>query len=212
MSKEDSSDSVSRRAALKIIAGSAGAAVRLPALGTATRPGAAAACQQSPAARSAASGAAKFFTAAEMQTLGSLSETIIPADEHSPGAQAARVNEYIDEIISDANERTKNLWREGIAGVDAMAKSQGGKAFAECTAEQQIALLETISRNEERPVSLEEKFFVALKRAAVDGYYTSSIGIHQELEYQGNTALAEFKGCTHPEHRSLPREEVPRKD
>jgi hypothetical protein len=36
----------------------------------------------------------------------------------------------------------------------------------------------------------------------IDGYYTSKIGIHQELEYQGNTALAEFEGCTHPEHQA----------
>jgi hypothetical protein len=36
----------------------------------------------------------------------------------------------------------------------------------------------------------------------VDGYYTSSIGIHQELRYQGNAYLKEFIGCTHPEHRS----------
>ncbi len=35
----------------------------------------------------------------------------------------------------------------------------------------------------------------------IDGYYTSAIGIHKELEYKGNTALAEFPGCTHPEHQ-----------
>jgi hypothetical protein len=36
----------------------------------------------------------------------------------------------------------------------------------------------------------------------IDGYYTSEIGIKQELKYKGNTYLKEFKGCTHPEHQS----------
>ncbi len=36
----------------------------------------------------------------------------------------------------------------------------------------------------------------------VDGYYTSKIGIHQDLEYKGNTAISEFPGCTHAEHQA----------
>ena len=40
-----------------------------------------------------------------------------------------------------------------------------------------------------------------VQQTTIDGYYTSAIGIHQDLEYQGNTALAEFPGCTHPEHK-----------
>jgi hypothetical protein len=30
----------------------------------------------------------------------------------------------------------------------------------------------------------------------VNGYYSSEIGIHQDLEYQGNTYVAEFPECT----------------
>jgi len=36
---------------------------------------------------------------------------------------------------------------------------------------------------------------MAVKRATIEGYYTSAIGIHQGLQYQGNTALSEFPGC-----------------
>ena len=57
-----------------------------------------------------------------------------------------------------------------------------------------------ISKNEKSPQSLEERFFRAIKNLTIDGYYTSKIGIHQELQYKGNTYLKEFKGCTHPEH------------
>jgi hypothetical protein len=33
-----------------------------------------------------------------------------------------------------------------------------------------------------------------------DGYYTSRVGLVDELGYKGNTVLAAFPECTHPEH------------
>ena len=49
------------------------------------------------------------------------------------------------------------------------------------------------------------KFFEsedAVKRATVDGYYMSKIGIHKELDYQGNAVLLDFEGSQHEEHKS----------
>jgi hypothetical protein len=45
-------------------------------------------------------------------------------------------------------------------------------------------------------------FCKLLKGLTVDGYYTSKEGLTQELGWHGNTFLAEFEGCTHPEHQS----------
>src|SRR2546426_3815411 len=197
MSEGPPKENVSRRAALKIIAGSAGAAINLPILegSTAARP--AHLCRVAAPAARAAMSAPKFFTPQEIQTLAALSETIIPADEHSPGARAARVFEYIDEIISDANEATKSLWRQGLAAVDRMAEAQNGKKFADCTPGQQTALLERVSANEENPATPEETFFVAGKKAATDGDHTSGSGNHQELQSEGNTAPAGVEGGSH---------------
>ena len=200
----ESQDNVSRRKALKIIVGSAGAAVSLPVLGESGPPTSMAACHITPRAQAAAPSAIrtpKFFNEGQVKTLEALSETIIPTDDHSPGAKAARVWEYIDEIIADSDQSSKSLWTQGLSAVDTLAERAYQKKFAGCAPEQQIALLEKISQNEEHPATLEERFFVAAKRATIDGYYTSAIGIHQDLEYQGNTALAEFPGCTHPEHK-----------
>ncbi len=36
----------------------------------------------------------------------------------------------------------------------------------------------------------------------INGYYTSAIGIQQDLQYVGNDFLPEFPGCTHPEHQA----------
>jgi Gluconate 2-dehydrogenase subunit 3 len=86
--------------------------------------------------------------------------------------------------------------------VDKKSQDQYQAAFNKATGEQQVALLTEISKNEMKPQTLEERFFKAIKNVTIDGYYTSKIGIHQELQYKGNTYLKEFKGCTHPEHQS----------
>jgi hypothetical protein len=202
---------LSRRALLKIITGSAGAAVSLPELGGAATPpevcpGLPISSGQVPAgAPSAASGLSdfspKFFNSQQLQTLAAVSDLIIPDDEHSPGARAARVYEYLDTVVSESTSKTKQLWADGLAALDATTKIGYGKAFVDCTAAQQVALLDRISKNEDHPATTEEQFFVAVKRATIAGYYTCEIGIHQELEYQGNTALADFPGCQHPDHR-----------
>jgi hypothetical protein len=44
------------------------------------------------------------------------------------------------------------------------------------------------------------RFFRLVKNLTADGYYTSRVGLLQELGYSGNTALARFPACTVPEH------------
>lgn len=197
-SHQESKEHVTRRSALKIIAGSAGAAVSLPFLNNAAAEGGKAFAQEAVLARiplSPASFSPKFFNAEQIQTVATLSELIIPADEHSPGARAAGVYEYIDTVVGESGQR--EFWTQGLAAMDRAAEAEHGRKFTGCTCEEQVTLLEKISQNEEHPSTLEERFFVAFKRATIDGYYTSKIGIHKELEYQGNAAQADFEGCRH---------------
>jgi hypothetical protein len=56
------------------------------------------------------------------------------------------------------------------------------------------ALLQKIAGSESQPETPEARFFVKLKSRVVQAYYTSEIGIKQELEYKGNTYLGEFSG------------------
>ena len=143
----------------------------------------------------------KFFTEEENKTIIEMSERIIPADDHSPGAKAAAVNEYIDLVVSESPAATKQTWREGLAAINKMSQDKFGKSFADSSAQQQIQLLTDISKNERSPQTVEERFFRTIKFATADGYYTSEIGIHKELHYKGNSFLKEFTGCTHPEHQ-----------
>ncbi len=201
---EDNSN-VSRRDALKGLAIGLGTAGSLPVL---QNTGLAQSHQghaghTAPAAQGAATrpAAPKFFNASQMALISTLSELIIPTDDHSPGAIAAEVPAFIDLMVSESPAETKKLWTDGLAAVEKMSGDRNQQGFNAATPAQQVALLTEISRNEMKPQTLEERFFKTLKSLTIDGYYTSKIGIHQELKYKGNTYLKEFKGCTHPEHQ-----------
>src|ERR1700682_2216385 len=194
---------ISRRAALKVIAVGVGTASTLPilethALGQHMHPD----MQKgrAPGALVPAVKGARFFNPHEMETIAAISDLIIPTDEHSPGARAAGVSGFIDLMVNESPNEIKALWRDGLAAVDRMCELQFSAAFNRAGQEHQISLLKTISRNERRPKTIEERFFVAIKSLTVDAYYTSPIGIHQDLQYKGNAVLKEFVGCTHKEH------------
>ncbi len=199
--KAEDKNNVTRRDALK---GIAGIGASLPVLNTNLLAHDHQHGQHGTAAKAAekkAPAKAKFFNPAQMALIATISELIIPTDEHSKGAIAAEVPEFIDLMISEASAESKKQWTDGLAAVDAMSKSKNGAEFNKATQEQQIALLTEISKNEAKPSTTEERFFKAIKNMTIDGYYTSRIGIHDELQYKGNTYLKEFKGCTHPEHQ-----------
>ncbi|MCM3871062.1 MAG: gluconate 2-dehydrogenase subunit 3 family protein, partial [Pyrinomonadaceae bacterium] len=106
-----------------------------------------------------------------------------------------------DLMVSESSNEVRALWRDGLAAVDRMSVAQFSAPFNQASQERQISLLKAISRNERRPNTIEERFFVAIKSLTVDGYYTSPIGIHQDLRYKGNAYLKDFVGCSHPEHK-----------
>ena len=65
------------------------------------------------------------------------------------------------------------------------------KAFAP---ELRLAVLTRMAKNEGDPKVPEERFFGELKRATATAYYSSKVGIHDEIQYKGNTLLNEFVG------------------
>ena len=142
----------------------------------------------------------EFFSASEFGMLDSLTEVILPGDDHSPGARAARVARYIDVIAADATANTQERWRSGLKAVSALAEGRFGQSFAQCDADEQDQIVGEISRNEDSPRNEAERFFNLLKRSTINGYYTSQVGIDEDLGYRGNTAIDEFPGCTHEEH------------
>lgn len=142
----------------------------------------------------------EFFSRSDLDLLDSLAEVILPADDHSPGARAARVARYIDVVAADGTREAQQRWLSGLDAVSSLAEERFGRGFAECDTAQQDELVAELARREDSPQTSADRFFVLMKRATIDGYYTSKVGIDQELRYRGNTAIDEFPGCTHDQH------------
>jgi hypothetical protein len=126
-------------------------------------------------------------------------KTIIPADSHSGGAKAAKVADYIEQRIRESvDEQQKALWREGLRLMESMSQHYNGKSFVNSSTEEKIAVVKVLSDNAQLTELPEVQFFHELKSLTVRGYYTSKIGIHDDLEYKGNRILMEFVGCGDP--------------
>lgn len=144
--------------------------------------------------------APEFFSASQLDLVDALSELILPSDDHSPGAQAAKVARYIDVMVADGSSELQASWKSGLESVSELAKQRFERDFMNCDASQRDAIVAEMANNEDAPRNTAERFFTRLKQMTIDGYYTSEIGIHQDLGYQGNTAVDEFPGCTHEAH------------
>ena len=188
-------DDLTRRDALRTIAaGAAAALMTTPAAGATVAPG-------TPSLGAASASAPGFFTPRELELVGLLVERIIPTDEHSPGARAAGVPERVDAVLRTASAKDQALWREGLAALEALCRERFARSLPEAGETEQDALLAALAEREARPGTPTERFFVALKSQTVDAYYTSKIGLQDELQYRGNTYLADFPGCTHEKHK-----------
>ena len=76
---------------------------------------------QSPASATSTAGRT-FFTPDELALVDELSELIIPTDDHSPGARAAKVAAYIDGQLAEAwEEKDRTEWREGLRVVERLS-------------------------------------------------------------------------------------------
>jgi hypothetical protein len=123
---------------------------------------------------------------AEFALLDELAERIIPKTD-TPGAAEAGVARIIDSTLA-ANPQKLKRWRETLAWF-----AQNGANPAS-----RLALLERISKEQGTDGA---RHFESLKSETIDVYYSTMEGLKQELGWNANTFLSEFKGCTHPEHK-----------
>jgi hypothetical protein len=126
-----------------------------------------------------------------------LSERIIPRSD-TPGAKDAGVALLIDKAIV-AKPALGPHYRAGLADLNALSQTSYSKDFTALSEEQQITLLTPLSLEENSPLG---QFFALVKDMTIDAYYKTEIGLKQELGWHGNTYLASFPGCDHPEHQT----------
>jgi len=139
---------------------------------------------------------ARFFTPEQHAMVDELTETILPEDSRCGGAKAARVTDFIDKTLRETqDEEQKRTWREGLPLVDSMSRHYNGKSFVDASPEERVAILTVLSDNDRMTDLPEVRFFKDLKHLTIIGYYTSKVGIHDDLQYKGNRVLQEYTGC-----------------
>ena len=145
----------------------------------------------------------RTLDAHQNDTVLAMIDQIIPATE-TPGAKGARVNEFIDIILTQwANDSERQMFLHGLADVDKQSNTLFAKDFAAASAEQQLTLLRSLDEAaaviralnaekqpppfwepEGRDLQMQDDFFTVFKRMTLHGYYTSEIGFSQELKLQ----------------------------
>lgn len=131
-----------------------------------------------------------FFNAAQFRVISRITDLIIPATD-TPGAVGAGVPIYVDTVIGKNKAQQKLV----VDGLDWLSE----KNFIDLQEDGQLAILHSLCEASDAG-DLKERhvqFFHLLKNMTADGYYTSQIGLMQELGYSGNTAMAAFPACMH---------------
>jgi hypothetical protein len=181
-----------RRAVLKIIGG-IGATCAYPYAGDELYAQTPAHTHPAPAPQNAA----HFLNEADFRAVSRIADLIIPAT-NTPAASGAGVPAYIDTVISRDPDQ-QQLVADGLRWLDAEATRTSSKKFMDLPESAQIKILELLCEAADAGSSLARnvQFFALIKKLTADGYYTSKIGLIDELGYNGNTVLANFTGCVH---------------
>ena len=149
----------------------------------------------------AAAWAPAVLSERQLATVGVIAELIIPATD-TPGARAAQVDRFIDGVLATSALPDRTRLLDGLAWLDRRSQSLFQRDFVDATANQQTDLLTRLSAEgaaQEEAAGVE--LFTAMKTLTIAGYYSTEIGLRQELGDDGRMMLARFEGCTHPEHQ-----------
>jgi gluconate 2-dehydrogenase gamma chain len=186
---------ITRRDALRIVTSApfAAALVWTPAEARQAHEHAGAARAQ--AAKSATPFKPKFFTAHELATVTVLVDLIIPRDERSGSATDAGVPQFRDFMMIDQPQRQIAM-RGGLALVDRLSEDRVGKRFVNGSDQQRRQVLDEIAytSNPDPGLSHAIAFFSSFRDLTASGFWSTKMGV-QDLQYQGNTFVAEWEGC-----------------
>jgi gluconate 2-dehydrogenase gamma chain len=138
----------------------------------------------------------KYFTAEEGGLVEAIVERIIPKTD-TPGAKDAGVHTFIDQMMADFfQEKDKAAFKDGLAKVEAEAKSAHGKSFVSLTPEKQDEVLAKFDKEAYDPGRKNDDpphFFRNMKELTVLGFCTSEAGATEFLKY--DPVPGAYRGC-----------------
>jgi Gluconate 2-dehydrogenase subunit 3 len=145
-----------------------------------------------------------FLHTQQNETLVALAESIVP------GSTRAKVNQFVDLLLSVDLRGNQRRFVESLAAFDAEAEKRFAKGFASLDEVQKNTLLTDASAETENAKASQaheakkqttlHDHFQNLKGWVSGAYYSSEIGM-RELGWTGDYAFEAFPGCQHPEGR-----------
>jgi gluconate 2-dehydrogenase gamma chain len=169
-----------------------------------------------------------FLTQPEAAFLAAVAEVMIPADANGPGGVEAGVVTFIDRQLAGAwgngarmylggpwAEGTPQqgyqlpltparLFRAGMSDVDALARADGGRSFAQLPVERRDAILTALDKGGRDLATVPGKVFLeTLRTSMVEGYFA-------DPAYGGNRAMAGWRMVGFPGARGAYVDEIER--
>jgi gluconate 2-dehydrogenase gamma chain len=141
----------------------------------------------------------RFLTVAEARTLAAICDQLIPPD-HAPGAEWARVVNFIDIQLCGPFLHLQRTYRQGLVSLDRSSRAQFGQPFASLAPDQQIFFLRSMESNQLSPAGWSDiapaTFFELLLDHTMQGYYG-------DPRHGGNRDHASWKmvGLSYPQVR-----------
>lgn len=124
--------------------------------------------------------AGRTLSAAQLTLLNELAETIIPATPNSPGAKAANLAGFMQEIVRDYySDAEFATFAKAIDGVTQAAQQRfGGRDFLALNPTERFELLMAFEKTKPAP-----DWYRMVKQLTVWGYFSSEIGSTQALAH-----------------------------
>jgi hypothetical protein len=152
--------------------------------------------------------ALKVLNAHQDATVSAAADLLLPGT-NTPGAKAARVNEFIDHILADwYSDEDRTIFLKGLADMDARTQKLFSKDFVSANADQQAEIFRALG--EEMAAALigvaaaaagyrgsapepADNFYAMFRELTLTGYFTSEIGMTQQLHEV--IVPGRFDGC-----------------
>jgi hypothetical protein len=135
---------------------------------------------------------------------------VVLAERIVPGSDKARVNRFVDLVLSVDSEKNQKNFVEALAAFEAESGKRFGKHLSALDGAQVDEILTDAaalpakmdsSGGEGKESSVLHAHFENLKGWVSGAYYSSEAGM-RELGWTGDYVFASFPGCEHPEGHS----------
>lgn len=139
----------------------------------------------------------RLMTPAQLQTAALLCDFILPASGAAPSAVSLGVPDFIDEWVSAPYPQQvadRPVVLDGLAGVEAQAKTRFGKALFDLAPADRATLLTPLTTRPVAPApQAPHAFFRRFRSLVIGAYYTTPAGF-KDVGYIGNVARAADPG------------------